>query len=140
VKIALLLQYDISRNSLTVRLEPVEHLPEVAGDRLQLEQVLMNLMLNAIESMHDAIGHLTITSKPTDDGDLLICVSDTGIGIPDDKGDPIFHTFFTTKPQGTGMDLAISRSIVESHGVASGPLLAPDVALLSDSHCRAGCR
>jgi PAS domain S-box-containing protein len=115
-EIALLLQNDITRNSVTVRLELVEHLPEVAGDRVQLEQVLMNLMLNAIESMHDVNGDLTITSKPTDDGDLLISVSDTGVGIPDDKADQIFDTFFTTKPQGTGMGLAISRSIVESHG------------------------
>ena len=115
-EIALLLQNDIRRNSVTVRLELAENLPQVAGDRVQLEQVLMNLMLNAIESMHDAKGDLTITSKSTDDGHLSISVSDTGVGIPTDKIDQIFDTFFTTKPQGTGMGLAISRSIVESHG------------------------
>ena len=76
----------------------------------------MNLMLNAIEAMHDAKGDLTITSKLTEDGHSLISVSDTGVGIPADKIDQIFDTFFTTKPQGTGMGLAISRSIVESHG------------------------
>jgi signal transduction histidine kinase len=83
---------------------------------VQLEQVLMNLMLNAIEAMCDANGNLTIASKATEDGHLLISVSDTGVGIPTDKIDRIFDTFFTTKPQGTGMGLAISRSIVESHG------------------------
>ena len=83
---------------------------------MQLEQVLMNLMLNAIEATRDANGNLTITSNPTEDGHLLISVSDTGVGIPTDKVDRIFDTFFTTKPQGTGMGLAISRSIVESHG------------------------
>jgi signal transduction histidine kinase len=83
---------------------------------VQLEQVLMNLVLNAIEAMHDAKGDLTITSQSTDDGHLSISVSDTGVGIPADKVDRIFDTFFTTKPQGTGMGLAISRSIVESHG------------------------
>jgi PAS domain S-box-containing protein len=115
-EVGLLLNNDIRRNSVSVRLELAENLPKVAGDRVQLEQVLMNLMLNAIEAMRDANGDLTITSKPTDDGHLLISVSDTGVGIPTDKVDRIFDTFFTTKPQGTGMGLAISRSIVESHG------------------------
>jgi PAS domain S-box-containing protein len=115
-EISLLLKNDIRRNSVTVRLELAENLPEIAGDRVQLEQVLMNLMLNAIEAMHDAKGDLTITSHSTDDGHLSISVRDTGVGIPADKIDQIFDTFFTTKPQGTGMGLAISRSIVESHG------------------------
>ncbi len=115
-EISLLLKNDIRRNSVTVRLELAENLPEIAGDRVQLEQVLMNLMLNAIEAMHDAKGDLTITSQSTDDGHLSISVSDTGVGIPADTIDQIFDTFFTTKPQGTGMGLAISRSIVESHG------------------------
>jgi signal transduction histidine kinase len=115
-EVGLLLNNDIRRNSVTVHLDLAENLPKVAGDRVQLEQVLMNLMLNAIEAMRDANGDLTITSKPTDDGHLLIAVSDTGVGIPTDKVDRIFDTFFTTKPQGTGMGLAISRSIVESHG------------------------
>jgi PAS domain S-box-containing protein len=115
-EIALLLKSDIRRNSVTVNLELGENLPKVVGDRVQLEQVLMNLMLNANEAMRDANGNLTITSNPTEDGHLLISVSDTGVGIPTDKVDRIFDTFFTTKPQGTGMGLAISRSIVESHG------------------------
>jgi signal transduction histidine kinase len=115
-EVALLLHNDIRRNSVTVHLELAENLPEVAGDRVQLEQVLMNLMLNAIEAMRDAGGDLTITSQPTDDGHLVISVSDTGLGVPANKIDQIFDTFFTTKPQGTGMGLAISRSIVESHG------------------------
>jgi PAS domain S-box-containing protein len=115
-EIALLLKSDIRRNSVKVNLELSENLPKVVGDRVQLEQVLMNLMLNAIEAMRDTNGNLTITSNPTEDGHLLISVSDTGVGIPTDKVDRIFDTFFTTKPQGTGMGLAISRSIVESHG------------------------
>src|SRR5580693_8572292 len=115
-EITLLLKGDIRRNSVTANLELGEDLPKVLGDRVQLEQVLMNLMLNAIEAMRDANGSLTIASKATEDGHLLISVSDTGVGIPTDKIDRIFDTFFTTKPQGTGMGLAISRSIVESHG------------------------
>jgi signal transduction histidine kinase len=115
-EVALLLRNDIRRHSVTVRLELAEDLPKVLGDRVQLEQVLMNLMLNAIEAMQDANGDLTIISQPGDEGHLLISVSDTGVGIPPDKVDQIFDAFFTTKAQGTGMGLGISRSIVESHG------------------------
>src|SRR5580692_400354 len=84
-EIALLLKSDIKRNSVTVNLELGENLPKVVGDRVQLEQVLMNLMLNAIEAMRDSNGNLTITSNPTEDGHLLISVSDTGVGIPPDN-------------------------------------------------------
>jgi PAS domain S-box-containing protein len=115
-EITLLLRHDIRRNSVTVRLELADDLPKVAGDRVQLEQVLMNLMLNAIEAMQDANGKLTISSRSGDDGHLLISVTDTGVGISADKVEQIFDTFFTTKAQGTGMGLGISRSIVESHG------------------------
>ena len=77
----------------------------------------MNLMLNGIEAMKDMTpaGELTIKSRQ-DDNHLLISVSDTGVGLSPDQADQIFKAFFTTKPQGTGMGLAISRSIIESHG------------------------
>jgi signal transduction histidine kinase len=77
--------------------------------------VFMNLMLNAIEAMQDSGGELTVRSQ-LQDSQLLFSVSDTGVGLPRDKGDQIFSAFFTTKTQGSGMGLAISRSIVESHG------------------------
>jgi PAS domain S-box-containing protein len=115
-EIALLLQNEIRRHSVAVHLGLAENLPEVMADRVQLQQVLMNLMLNAIEAMQGVSAHLEINSQQTDDGQLLIAVSDTGLGLPTDKADQIFDAFFTTKPQGTGMGLAISRSIVESHG------------------------
>jgi signal transduction histidine kinase len=83
---------------------------------VQLQQVLMNLMLNGIEAMKDTGGELTIKTELGQDGQLLISVSDTGVGLPADKTDQIFNAFFTTKPQGSGMGLAISRSIIESHG------------------------
>jgi signal transduction histidine kinase len=83
---------------------------------VQLQQVFMNLMLNAIEAMKETGGELTIKSQLANDGQLLISVSDTGIGLPADKADQIFEAFFTTKPQGTGMGLAITRSIIEAHG------------------------
>jgi signal transduction histidine kinase len=84
-------------------------------DRVQLQQVFMNLMLNAIEAMKDSGGELMVKSQ-LQDGRLQFSFSDTGLGLPMDKMDEIFSAFFTTKPQGSGMGLAISRSIVESHG------------------------
>jgi signal transduction histidine kinase len=83
---------------------------------VQLQQVFMNLMLNGIEAMKDTGGELTIKSERTDDGQPRISVSDTGVGLPAEGADRIFDAFYTTKPQGTGMGLAITRSIVESHG------------------------
>src|SRR6202008_2101845 len=81
----------------------------------QLQQVFMNLMVNGIEAMHDSGGELTVKSQ-LQDSQLQFSVSDTGVGLPTEKMDQIFSAFFTTKPQGSGMGLAITRSIVESHG------------------------
>jgi signal transduction histidine kinase len=91
-------------------------LPKVKADRVQLQQVFMNLMLNGIEAMKDTGGELIIKSERTEDDQLLISIRDTGVGLPAAKLDQIFSAFFTTKPQGTGMGLSISRTIVESHG------------------------
>jgi signal transduction histidine kinase len=76
----------------------------------------MNLMLNAIEAMQDSGGKLTVASRQTEDRQLLISVSDTGVGLSVDEAERIFEAFFTTKPQGTGMGLSISRRIIEAHG------------------------
>ena len=73
-------------------------------------------MLNGIEAMKETGGELTIKSELGQAGDPLLSVSDTGVGLPAEKADQIFNAFFTTKPQGSGMGLAISRSIMESHG------------------------
>jgi signal transduction histidine kinase len=112
----ILLHDKADRNSISIRTELDSGLPRITADRVQLQQVLMNLLLNGIEAMKGANGELTITSKRTDDGQLLISVSDSGIGLPVGEGDRIFEAFFTTKAQGTGMGLSISRRIVESHG------------------------
>ena len=111
-----LLEYESRPSSVAIRLNLSEHIPQVSGDRVQLQQVVMNLMLNAIEAMKDSGGELVVSSEQTDNGQVLISLSDTGVGLPDNKEDRIFEAFFSTKPQGTGMGLAISRSIVESHG------------------------
>jgi signal transduction histidine kinase len=93
-------------------------LPQVMGDRVQMQQVLMNLIINGIDAMKDIDGtrELVIRSQRADHEHLQVSVSDTGIGLPPKQSDQIFNAFFTTKPHGTGMGLRISRSIVESHG------------------------
>jgi PAS domain S-box-containing protein len=111
-----LLRDEAMRHSISLRTELAPLLPQVMADRVQLQQVLMNLMLNGIEAMMDGAGELSIRSQRTDNGLLLVSVSDTGVGLPSEKVDLIFNAFYTTKPQGTGMGLAISRSIIEAHG------------------------
>ena len=98
-----------------MRTELAAELPKIMADRVQLQQVFMNLMLNSIEAMTYSGGELTVRSQ-RQDGQLQFSVRDTGVGLPKDKVDQIFSAFFTTKPQGSGMGLSISRSIVESHG------------------------
>jgi PAS domain S-box-containing protein len=111
-----LLQQTANRNSISIRTEFDAGLPTTAADRVQLQQVLMNLMLNGIEAMKDAGGELTLTSNRTEDGHILISVGDSGVGLPVHEAERIYDAFFTTKPQGTGMGLSISRRIIESHG------------------------
>jgi signal transduction histidine kinase len=115
-EILALLRDEADRHSISLRTELAPHLPQIVADRVQLQQVLMNLLLNGIEAMTDRAGELTIRSQSAEDGLLLISVSDTGVGLPSEKLDRLFGAFYTTKPQGTGMGLAISRSIIEAHG------------------------
>jgi PAS domain S-box-containing protein len=111
-----LLRNEAVRHSVTIHPELAAYVPKILADRVQLQQVFMNLMLNAIEAMKDTGGKLTITSQFDQEGQLAISVSDTGVGLPAEGAERIFDAFYTTKPQGTGMGLAITRSIVESHG------------------------
>src|SRR5215469_2702400 len=112
-----LLRNEALRNSVTIRTELAENVPRVNADRLQLQQVFMNLMLNGIDAMKNVTqsAELSIKSEVAD-GQVLISVTDAGVGLPPDHEDRIFKAFFTTKEEGTGMGLSISRSIVESHG------------------------
>ncbi len=110
-----LLKGEATRHSVAMRTELAAELPKIMADRVQLQQVFMNLMLNAIEAMKDSGGELMVKSQ-LQDGQLQFSVSDTGVGLPTEGLDQMFSAFFTTKPQGSGMGLAISRSIVESHG------------------------
>jgi signal transduction histidine kinase/FixJ family two-component response regulator len=115
-ELTVLLGTTANRNSISLRTELAPGLPRTTADRVQLQQVLINLMLNGVEAMQDTGGQLTIVSKRSESSQLLVSVSDTGIGLSADDAERIFEAFFTTKPQGTGMGLAISRRIVESHG------------------------
>jgi PAS domain S-box-containing protein len=114
-EILTLLDSEATRSSVAVRTELAAELPKIMVDPVQLQQVFMNLMLNGLEAMGDSGGELRVKSE-RQDGQLQFSVSDTGVGLPAEKMDQIFSAFFTTKPQGSGMGLAISRSIVESHG------------------------
>jgi C4-dicarboxylate-specific signal transduction histidine kinase len=114
----LILHSEAAQFGVMIRVELAADLPQVMGDRVQLQQVLMNLMTNSIEAMKEVEGtrELLIQSQRSEDHQVLVSVSDTGVGLPSQQTDQIFNAFFTTKPQGTGMGLRISRSIVESHG------------------------
>jgi PAS domain S-box-containing protein len=111
-----LLRDEAVRNSITIHSELDAETLNILADRVQLQQVFMNLMLNAIEAMKETGGELTIRSGLNQEGQLLISISDTGVGLPLENTERIFDAFHTTKPQGTGMGLAITRSILESHG------------------------
>ncbi|PYN59469.1 MAG: hypothetical protein DMD90_29265 [Candidatus Rokuibacteriota bacterium] len=100
-------------------LDLASKLPPVLGDRIQLQQVLLNLVMNAVEAMGTVTGRprrLIIRSEPDDDDHVSVAVQDTGIGIAANHLDHVFSAFFTTKPGGMGMGLSISRSIIEAHG------------------------
>jgi signal transduction histidine kinase len=119
-----LLHNEISRNSISIQTTLPQDIPRIMGDRVQLQQVMMNLIVNGIEAMKDVDGtrELAITSERADKQQLMVSVTDTGVGLPQGP-DKIFDAFFTTKLHGTGMGLRISRSIIESHG---GRLWAAD--------------
>ena len=114
-EMALLLRGVATRTAVSIRTDLAANMSKITADRVQMQQVLMNLMLNGIEAMNQTGGVLTISSRAENEH-VLISVSDTGVGLLPEKADKIFDAFFTTKPQGSGMGLAISRSIVESHG------------------------
>jgi PAS domain S-box-containing protein len=120
-----LLRGEATRYAISVRTELAADLPQVTGDRVQLQQVMMNLMINSIDAMKavDGTRNLAIKSQRAENGQVLVSVTDNGVGLPPQQADQIFNAFFTTKSKGTGMGLRISRSIIESYG---GRLWAAD--------------
>jgi PAS domain S-box-containing protein len=109
----------ITRNEVLVRTRVTEVLAPVDGDRVQLQQVLLNLILNAVEAMSTVEAgprELLITTEPTETGGVVVTVGDSGPGIDQDHLDRVFQAFYTTKSGGIGMGLSISRSIIDAHG------------------------
>ena len=104
---------------MALRLELASGLPPVLGDRIQLQQVIMNLVINSIQAMAPVIDRpreLLIRSRRNDADQVLLEVKDSGIGIDPENADRLFSAFFTTKPDGMGIGLSICRSIIEAHG------------------------
>jgi two-component system, LuxR family, sensor kinase FixL len=109
----------LSRGPITLRTELPDDLPPIPGDRIQLQQVILNLVVNAIDAMSTADAgrrNLTVRSGPYDPGHLFVEVADSGTGFDSSTADRLFNSFYTTKSQGMGMGLSISRLIVEAHG------------------------
>jgi C4-dicarboxylate-specific signal transduction histidine kinase len=123
-EMVVLLRAETEQHSVSIRLELASDLPPLLGDRVQLQQVMMNLIMNGIDAMKDVDGKrdMAITSRRAKDEQVEASVSDTGVGLPRQQ-DQIFKPFFTTKDHGIGMGLSISRSIIENHG---GRLWASD--------------
>jgi C4-dicarboxylate-specific signal transduction histidine kinase len=109
---------EVRHHQVSLRIELAAALPSVLGDRVQVQQVIINLALNGIEAMGTAHGRpreLVILSQRRD-GDVVVAVQDAGVGVDPDRVDQLFNAFFSTKPGGMGMGLSISRSIIEQHG------------------------
>jgi len=110
---------EVRSHAVSLRLDLASALPPVLADRVQLQQVLINFVMNAIEAMasvEDRPRQLVIRSRPHEGDHVLVAVQDAGIGIDANGADQLFSAFFTTKPGGMGMGLSISRSIIEAHG------------------------
>ena len=119
LEVIALARSEVQSNGVSLRTRLGDELPLILGDRIQLQQVILNLMINAIEAMNevdDAPRELLISSARGDSQSVLVSVRDSGPGLNPDSLDRLFQAFHTTKPHGMGMGLAISRSIVEAHG------------------------
>jgi PAS domain S-box-containing protein len=119
LEVIALTRSEVQRNRVALQTRLLGDLPAVSGDRIQLQQVILNLLINAIEAMREVSEgprEVLLGSKKNDSGDLLVAVRDSGPGLDAERLDHLFDAFYSTKPQGLGMGLAISRSIIEAHG------------------------
>jgi signal transduction histidine kinase len=118
-EVAALALGEVQKNRVALRMELAGDLPPVLGDRVQLQQVILNLVMNGVEAMSsvaDRPRELLVRSRQHESDKVLVAIEDSGIGIDRDNLEKIFNAFYTTKSHGMGMGLAISRSIVENHG------------------------
>ena len=110
---------ELEKNQISLRTELEDNLPIVLGDRVQLQQVLLNLILNAVEAVsaaNEGPREVLISSSRDQSDGVVIAIQDTGIGLERSNIDHLFDAFHTTKPGGMGIGLTISRSIIEAHG------------------------
>jgi C4-dicarboxylate-specific signal transduction histidine kinase len=115
----LLVQREVLSHGVSLRTELASGLPAVLGDRVQLQQVIINLLINGVEAMApitDRPREILIRSQQHEAGEVLVAVLDSGVGIDSETAEKLFSAFFTTKPSGMGMGLSISRSIIRAHG------------------------
>ena len=118
-EIVVLIGAELQRNQIVLELDLAPDLPLVVGDRVQLQQVVMNLILNGVEAMRSVPEHernLLVRTQGGESDEVRVSLQDSGTGIDPETQEEIFDAFYTTKPGGLGMGLAISRSIVETHG------------------------
>jgi signal transduction histidine kinase len=118
-EVAKLLQRELLNNRVTLQLDLSQGLPNIMGDRVQLQQVVLNLIINGIQAMSsidDRPRNLLVQSRRNEAGEVVVAVIDNGTGIDPAIADQLFTAFFTTKTSGLGMGLSICRSIIEAHG------------------------
>jgi signal transduction histidine kinase len=117
-EVARLVRGDAATRNVSIRLELAGDLPPARGDRVQLQQVVLNLVLNGLDAMRATAGDRTLVLRTAKQGPdaVRVTVRDSGTGIDAAHLDHLFEAFYTTKPDGLGMGLAIARSIVEAHG------------------------
>jgi signal transduction histidine kinase len=109
---------EMAKNGISVRTQLVDTLPAIQGDRVQLQQVILHLLINAAEAMSgmsEGLRELAISTAKTDAEEVLVAVRDSGPGLAPESVDRLFESFYTTKPDGLGMGLWICRSIIEAH-------------------------
>src|SRR5258707_4919826 len=129
--IVMLVRHELERNHVLLKTDLSERLPTVEGDCVQLQQVLLNLILNAADALTDVVDRpreLTIVTRPQSVG-VLVELQDNGVGIEKEKLESIFQPFYTTKTNGMGLGLSISRSIIKNHGgqLIAQPNLGPGI-------------
>jgi C4-dicarboxylate-specific signal transduction histidine kinase len=134
-----LVQRELFSQKVSVRTEFAPALPMILGDRVQLQQVIINLVMNGIETMQsvtDRPRELVIRSCQDETQQVLVSVTDRGVGISAENADRLFNAFFNTKTNGIGIGLSICRSIIEAHGAGCGPQQTYHTVQRFSSPCR----